>query len=171
MTSNHGIFRIECEDCILVTDIRYPVTADKDIIFKKIEELAESLGLKAEIKNNMDPVYKDKDSEEIKVLTKIWTRHMPDFTGYKEEYSHIYDRPVAIGGGTYARHMRNTIAFGIQTPWSEDQCHQVNESLSLNDFENLIDVIKDACQINLLMVTMLPMGYDVVTTPDNELEA
>ena len=51
-----------------------------------------------------------------------------------------------MGGGTYARHMPNTIAFGIQTPWAEDQCHQADEHLAIKDFEELIVMIKEVIQ-------------------------
>ena len=53
-------------------------------------------------------------------------------------------KPYTIGGGTYARHMPNTIAFGIQTPWQEDQCHQANECRAVRDFEADIKILTEA---------------------------
>jgi succinyl-diaminopimelate desuccinylase len=40
--------------------------------------------------------------------------------------------------------MPNTIAFGIQAPWQEDQCHQANECRALQDFETDIKVMTEA---------------------------
>lgn len=143
MTTNNGILKIDPDEQYLIIDIRYPVTASLDEIVKNIKSQAECLGLDVEIDSQMDPIYKDKDSEEIKLLTDVWKDHMSEFTGYKPEYSQIYGAPLAIGGGTYARHMRNTIAFGIQAPWHEDQCHQANEHMAVADLEACIRLIKD----------------------------
>ena len=66
------------------------------------------------------------------------------YDGFKEEYREEYSEPIAIGGGTYARHIPNTIAFGLQAPWAKDQCHQANESRSINDFETDIKVLSEA---------------------------
>ena len=69
---------------------------------------------------------------------------MSSYTGFKPEYLNEFTEPIAIGGGTYARHMPNTIAFGIQAPWQEDQCHQANECRALQDFETDIKVMTEA---------------------------
>ncbi|MBO4637410.1 MAG: Sapep family Mn(2+)-dependent dipeptidase [Clostridiales bacterium] len=144
LTSNIGILRINSEEQYMIIDIRYPVTASVGDIVSRVSEQASEYGLITEIQSHMAPVYKDKDSDAIRALTEVWKKHMKDFDGYKDEYSDLYSEPLAIGGGTYARHMRNTIAFGIQTPWAEDQCHQANEHISENDFLKCRDVIKDA---------------------------
>ena len=78
------------------------------------------------------------------MLTDIWSRHMEHYDGFKEEYLSIYKDPLAIGGGTYARHMPNTIAFGMQAPWQKDQCHQANERRKLTDLEADIDILEEA---------------------------
>lgn len=143
MTTNNGILKIDSDEQYLIMDIRYPVTASLDEIVKNIKSQAESLGLDVEIDSQMDPIYKDKESEEIKLLTAVWKDHMSEFTGFKPEYFEMYGAPLAIGGGTYARHMRNTIAFGIQAPWHEDQCHQANEHMAVADLEACIRLIKD----------------------------
>ena len=92
----------------------------------------------------MAPLFKDKDTKEIKALTEVWEANMDKYDGFKDEYREIYNQPLAIGGGTYARHMPNTIAFGVQTPWQEDQCHQADEHMSVNDFEANIQLLMDA---------------------------
>ena len=143
MTTNSGLLKIDENEQSLIIDIRYPVTASLDDIIKNIKSQAQSLGLDVEIDSQMDPIYKDKDSDEIKLLTDVWKDHMSEFTGYRPEYSEMYGAPLAIGGGTYARHMRNTTAFGIQAPWHEDQCHQANEHMAISDMEVCIRLIKD----------------------------
>ena len=92
----------------------------------------------------MAPVCKDKNSAEIKILTDIWNENMSKYSGFEESFHEKYSEPLAIGGGTYARHIPNTIAFGLQAPWQEDVCHQANESRRLSDFEADIDVLTEA---------------------------
>ena len=92
----------------------------------------------------MAPLYKAKDLPEISVLTEIWKENMSSYSGFQPDYLEQFTEPIAIGGGTYARHMPGTIAFGVQTPWQEDQCHQANECRALKDFETDIKVLTEA---------------------------
>ena len=91
----------------------------------------------------MSPVCKDKNSAEIKILTDIWNENMSKYSGFEESFREKYSEPLAIGGGTYARHIPNTIAFGIQAPWQTDQCHQANEHVTVNDFMQWTAIIKE----------------------------
>jgi succinyl-diaminopimelate desuccinylase len=146
MTANNGILKIDDNEQYLIIDIRYPVTSSLDSIMDNIRTQASAYGLEVGIDSQMDPIYKDKESDEIKLLTNVWEKYMSGFSGYKEEYRTLYSEPLAIGGGTYARHMRNTIAFGIQAPWQEDQCHQANEHIAVSDFETCVKIIRDALE-------------------------
>ena len=47
--------------------------------------------------------------------------------------------PITIGGGTYAREMKNAVAFGPMKPGKVDCCHISNEYFEMDDF---IDSIK-----------------------------
>ena len=113
-------------------------------ITKHISKIAEKYGLSASTRSAMAPVCKDKNSAEIKILTDIWNENMSKYSGFEESFREKYSEPLAIGGGTYARHIPNTIAFGLQAPWQEDVCHQANESRRLSDFEADIDVLTEA---------------------------
>ena len=92
---------------------------------------------------NLAPLSVDKNSEEVRKLTAIWERHIDKFTGFNEEYRQLHLKPKAVGVGTYARHIPNTIAFGIQAPWHTDQCHQANEHVAVSDFLQWIAIIKE----------------------------
>ena len=128
----------------LVIDVRCPVSYSMDDIISNLARLAAPYGLTVEILNKMDPLYKSKNLPQIALLTSIWEVNMPSYAGFKPEYLSEFTEPVAIGGGTYARHMPNTIAFGIQAPWQEDQCHQANECRALKDLETDIKVMTEA---------------------------
>ena len=41
---------------------------------------------------------------------------------------------MTIGGGTYAKECRNTVAFGSAFPGSHDNIHDADEHITLNDF-------------------------------------
>ena len=146
LTSNIGTLKADENGCFIVIDLRVPLTYSFDDVLKHMQKRAARYGLKAEITLAMDPVFKDKDSEAVHQLTKIWNRHMDKFTGFKEEYRERYTEAAAIGGGTYARHIPNTIAFGPRAPWQTDECHQANEHICLSDFIELIKVLKEVIQ-------------------------
>ncbi|MBQ4270872.1 MAG: Sapep family Mn(2+)-dependent dipeptidase [Clostridiales bacterium] len=144
LTSNNGILTMSEKEASLTADIRYPVSYSSDAVVTKLQDICSGYGLTVTIENDMAPLYKDKDSSEISLLMSVWNSHMDKYRGYEEAHSGLYSSPVAIGGGTYARHMRNTVAFGLQAPWQEDQCHQANEHMAVSDFEESIDVLKEA---------------------------
>lgn len=146
LTTNFGILTTNSSEESLIIDIRYPYTAKFENIMASLEESASRYNLKVEVDGHMSPIFLDKNSNEIKMLTNIWEKHMMNFSGYKDEYKSIHKDPIAIGGGTYARHLPNTVAFGIQAPWQEDQCHQADEHISIKDYDELIVMIKEVIQ-------------------------
>lgn len=144
VTANPSILSCGEDGESLTIDIRCPVSYSMDAITSFMAMKAAQYDLDCEILSQMDPLYKAKDLPEISILTDIWKDNMSSYTGFKPEYLSEFTEPIAIGGGTYARHMPNTIAFGIQTPWQEDQCHQTNECMPLQDFETDIKVLTEA---------------------------
>ena len=53
-------------------------------------------------------------------------------------------KPVAIGGGTYARAMKNGVAFGPETASTDFKIHQPNEFASSENIELQFSVYKAA---------------------------
>ena len=144
LTANLGIIDIDNDHQSITIDIRYPATYPYVDLKSALDQAAFKFGLKGEYdKHHMKPIVFDKESKQISSVMKAWNRNKDRFDGYKKEHA-SFDEAIAIGGGTYARHVPNVVAFGPQTPWSEDQCHQANEHMSINDFEVLIDVIYEA---------------------------
>ena len=143
LTSNIGTLKADENGCELVIDFRVPYSFDLDTAIANIKAKASEYGFGMEIVNAMNSIYKDKNSTSIHKLTSIWKNHMDKFTGFKEEYRDKYTEAIAIGGGTYARHIPNTIAFGPQAPWQEDQCHQADESVAVSDFLQWVEIIRE----------------------------
>jgi succinyl-diaminopimelate desuccinylase len=143
LTLNVGTLKADQEGCEVRIDFRVPASMDCNDLINKIEKMASGYGLETEVTLNLAPLLKDRNSPEVRVLSDIWERHMDQFTGFKEEYRKLHLQPKAVGVGTYARHIPNTIAFGIQAPWQTDQCHQANEHVTVNDFMQWTAIIKE----------------------------
>ena len=52
---------------------------------------------------------------------------------YKSETHDFFAKPITIGGGTYAKHCENTVAFGALFPGRESVMHQPNEFMPVED--------------------------------------
>ena len=52
---------------------------------------------------------------------------------YKSETHDLFRKPMTIGGGTYAKHCENTVAFGALFPGRESVMHQPNEYMPVED--------------------------------------
>ncbi|MBQ9606321.1 MAG: hypothetical protein IJV16_04020, partial [Lachnospiraceae bacterium] len=129
--------------CELRIDFRIPYGMDHDEVIEKLTRKADEYRLRAEVTLNLPPFLEDKNTKEVRILTDIWKRHIDKFTGFKEEYRDMHTEPKVVGVGTYARHIPNTIAFGIQAPWQTDQCHQANEHVTVTDFLQWIQIIRE----------------------------
>lgn len=73
-------------------------------------------------------LYINPKSSFIKTLMKV----------YQEESGDYENKPLAIGGGTYAKESINTVAFGGEYPGRDFFMHGDNEWFNLTDFKNLI---------------------------------
>ena len=52
---------------------------------------------------------------------------------YRAETHDLFSKPITIGGGTYAKHCENTVAFGAMFPGRESVMHQPNEYMPVED--------------------------------------
>ena len=143
LTANIGMLSADENTSLLVIDFRVPFTYSFEDLLKNLKAKASEYGLEIETLCSMEHIYMDKNSPSMLKLTEIWKNHIDKFTGFKEEYRAEYTEAIAVGGGTYARHIPNTVAFGVQTPWAEDQCHQANESIPVRDFIEWVEVLKE----------------------------
>ena len=86
-------------------NVRYPISADINAMRAVIAEKAAALGGSVENESISEGYYKDPDSDEIKALTEAC-----------EAVLDIPCVPYTMGGGSYARHMRDTVVFGAGIP-------------------------------------------------------
>ena len=52
---------------------------------------------------------------------------------YRSETNDFKNGPMTIGGGTYAKHCENTVAFGALFPGRESVMHQPDEYMPCDD--------------------------------------
>jgi hypothetical protein len=76
----------------------------------------------------------DKKSPLVSTLMKV----------YKHETFKFFDKPLAIGGGTYAKEAPNTVAFGAAFKDHPGNMHSPDEYLYIDDFNKDIAIYAHA---------------------------
>ena len=105
-------------------DIRFPVNTKAEDVRQKLNEIASEFGVEVVDDGVQPPLFKDKSSRQIEILTGIYGKYQEQFDFIPEEKEARQNElskevaPIAIGGGTYARTMPNIVAFGPQLPWA-----------------------------------------------------
>ncbi|MDQ7982684.1 MAG: Sapep family Mn(2+)-dependent dipeptidase [Spiroplasma sp.] len=122
-TFNVGIIEINEQFSRLSCNIRFPVLTKQAVILNKLQTLLAPYHLTTAIEHYDKPLYMALDSPLVTKLMTIYKTVTQDQTA----------KPIAIGGGTYARSMPNCVAFGAIFDDSISTEHQYNEAISLKD--------------------------------------
>ena len=124
LTVNLGVVHIEDNVARAEFDIRYPVTVNGDYVLRQFKSVAEHSGINAEVLNHVKPLYVEKDSELINLLSEAYE----SVTGEKAE---LY----STGGGTYARKLGGRgVAFGPNFKGDDIRMHNADESVDKENF-------------------------------------
>ena len=113
----------------VICDIRYPATIARDVVLNALN------GEKYEILSEQAPLFNDKQGELIQVLCDAYN----EVTG-----KHM--KPIAIGGGTYARALKCGAAFGPEEEGDEGVIHQPNEYITFEKIEKCLKIYKLAIE-------------------------
>lgn len=121
---NVGTAEVNEELASVVINIRYPVTTKGTDVIAGIENMLD--GTKIGFIKHIDekPIYIEEDDE---FVTKL-------MEAYVEETGDSDNKPIVIGGGTYAKKLERTLAFGALFPGEEDRMHQADERINLESF-------------------------------------
>ena len=114
LTCNMGILRLEEDGWTGTLDFRCPVTADLEQL--KENAIAHLPGITVEVLEIKEPHHVPADSELVKNLLAAYEEE----TGWKGE-------AMSTGGGTYAKVLKQGVAFGALFPDEEDLAHQADE--------------------------------------------
>jgi len=132
LTFNPGILEVKDNNLILKVDIRSPVNTDINEVLKNIIiNTPESIEVEKE--KGIKGLYIPKDSKLVKTLLKIYRDITNDMT-----------EPIAIGGGTYARAFKNTVAFGVNFPGKESLAHQKDENVEISELMLVVKILTKA---------------------------
>ena len=125
LTSNVAIaeYDTNLNNIIFKINLRVPVKTELNNIFNKYLILKNKINsLEVNEISRQDPLFVDKNSYLVKTLVSIFNEKVK-----------MKEKPIAIGGGTYARAFDNVISFGAVMPGEKEMCHQVNEYIDINN--------------------------------------
>lgn len=128
LTSNVGVVKIEEGKVLIGVDARVPRPEHEKKMREQIEKAASTANLKAHVLGFGGYHYVDPNSFLVQTLMQV----------YKEVSGDQAAKPVTIGGGTYAKFIKNGVAYGPMMPEREDVCHIADEYMLTEDFKNAI---------------------------------
>jgi succinyl-diaminopimelate desuccinylase len=119
---NVGIINMDQDSGEVVVNIRYPVAYTGQQVVDGVKGALVGTGITLEGLSDSKPHHVPEDHFLIKALSKVY-----------EEMTGEPTRLIAIGGGTYARTMPNSVAFGPGIPGRPDVAHKENENIPIED--------------------------------------
>ncbi|MDY2913590.1 MAG: Sapep family Mn(2+)-dependent dipeptidase [Candidatus Enteromonas sp.] len=132
-TYNYGLVHYDStkKDLSLSLDYRYGETAKPK---EALAALEKATGLTVTSEGFVEPLYYDLKSTLVSTLMK----------SYRRSTFRLFDKPMAIGGGTYAKEAKNTVAFGSAFKGHDGAIHSPDEYIYLEDFYAQIAIYADA---------------------------
>ncbi len=140
LSLNVGKIETDEEHVTIVIDVRHPASVDGNEIIRKVEQKFQEQGCHCQCVYRVNPLYTPSDSPVLKALVDAY-----------REISHDNSKPISIGGGTYAKAMPHTVAFGPNFPGHENREHMEDEYILISDFLMLKDIYVKAMN-NLLEI-------------------
>lgn len=119
-SSNIGIIKYENGQFLLIDNFRFVNTADQEQLKKNIKESL--AGYEIEMGFGVPVLHFPKDCVLVQTLLKA----------YQEETGDYKTPILAIGGGTYAKVCKNTIAFGMEFPGWNSNMHSPGEMIKIS---------------------------------------
>lgn len=127
LTFSPNVIEREGDNLYVTVDVRYPATIPLNTVLSAIE----AKGVQYEQLHCQAPLYNDKNGKLIKTLCSVYN----EVTGKDCQ-------PIAIGGGTYARALKNGAAFGPEEEGEENTIHQPNEYITFEKVEKCFEIYK-----------------------------
>ncbi|MEN6471378.1 MAG: Sapep family Mn(2+)-dependent dipeptidase [Clostridiaceae bacterium] len=134
LTLNVAILRWDEKGISEMTlDIRAPISLAGEHILEKLDIGFARAGMARDSYAYTPGHYVDPESELVKKLLQVYADRAGE-----------YLPPLKIGGGTYARAIKNAVAFGCERPGVESPVHMPNEFISIEDLMFNTKMMADA---------------------------
>lgn len=121
LTVNLGVIDFKEDQLEITLNIRYPHGVDYDVLVSSLQQTFAKHQLTAEVYHHQKLLYQDPNSVLVKTLLDVYKKHTGDHDA----------KPINIGGGTFARAMKNSVAFGPHFPNTPTFIHQKNEYIEI----------------------------------------
>ena len=131
-TFNFGVVHYTSKQVLTLTvDYRYGENEKPEETLAKLEK---ATGLKVKVTSIAPLLYFDKKSPLVSTLMK----------SYRRMTWKLFDKPMAIGGGTYAKEAKNCVAYGGTFLNHPGNIHSPNEYFYVDDLNAQIAIYADA---------------------------
>ncbi len=134
LTNNFGVIKTGNDVFQISLNLRYPHGVVFDEVVTKIHDKVAPYFAEVNVDNHQSIMYQDPNSELVTKLMDVYRKHTHD----------KHAKPITIGGGTFARAMKNTVAFGPHFLDKPTFIHQRNEYVELEDFFKAIIIYTEA---------------------------
>ncbi|MCI5647885.1 MAG: dipeptidase PepV [Fusicatenibacter sp.] len=121
LTVNLGVIRGDSEQITVKLNYRYPVTYRFDACGPVVNAAFLQAGFHETFLSHKAGIYMAPESDLVSKLLKVYS----DYTGEEA-------KPKCIGGGTYAKMIPNTLAFGPIFPGDEVREHKPDEYMEID---------------------------------------
>lgn len=123
LTFNIGTMRMnEAGTVTMQASVRYPASFHFADISRMVKEGLGRNGFAVKEAEHMTPIYFEKDDPFVKTLLNV----------YREASADLTSEPIAIGGASYARALKNAVGFGPVFPHEEELAHEPNEFIAID---------------------------------------
>ncbi|MBZ9609214.1 dipeptidase PepV [Clostridium estertheticum] len=122
LSFNVGVVDMNENSATMTLNLRYPVTKKLEDMMTPFNSKIDGTGIRVEKFEHQEPLYFSPNSPIIKALQKVYAEQ----TGKEAKL-------LSIGGGTYAKEMPNTVAFGPMFPGEPDTIHKKNEYITIDN--------------------------------------
>lgn len=134
LTSNLASIHLKDSYFEMIIDYRIPKNICKRNIISNIKNIIKEFNFKIDVIHDMKVHFVNPEGRLVQKLLKAYQENTGDYES----------KPIAIGGGTYAKCFKNSVAFGTKFKDDEEVCHIDNEYVDIDKLRLNIKIIKDA---------------------------
>ena len=131
-TLNIGLISSDGNEVAIICNYRYINTCEEDEQKEKIKKALSDA--KVKFLGGAPKLFFSKDSALVKTLVGV----------YQEETGDKKTKPLAIGGGTYAKECDNCVAFGMEFPGWNSNMHSPGEAVRKKDLFKAMSIYAHA---------------------------